>query len=237
MQGTQVWSLVQEDSRCHRATEPVHHSYWACSLEPMLHDKRGRLNEKPMHHKWKVTLCAATREKPTQQGPAQPCKQIQTKLTKHILASGILPWFSDYIISLEHSVPFSFSFLASGHFNIGNNYLISWRLMSREKPHLPCSFTCRCLCPLSGEWQTYTKYQKIGTGWCLHGYMMAMTICMKFTQIVTMIGLPWWTLARTPFSQFRGLSSIPDQATRSHKPQQRSKIPCAKIKTWCSQII
>ena len=132
---------------------------------------------------------------------------------------------------------FLFFFLASGHFNIGNNFLISWRLMSREKPHLPCSFTCRCLCPLSGELQTYTKYQKIGTGWCLHGYMMAMTICVKFTQIVTVTGLPWWTLARTPFSQFRGLSSIPGQESRSHKPQQRLKIPCAKIKTWCSQII
>ena len=30
MQGTQVWSLVQEDPTCCRAAKPVHCSYWAC---------------------------------------------------------------------------------------------------------------------------------------------------------------------------------------------------------------
>ena len=34
MQETWVWSLIQEDSTCLRATEPVHHNYWACALEP-----------------------------------------------------------------------------------------------------------------------------------------------------------------------------------------------------------
>ena len=34
MQGTRVWSLVQEDSTCHGAAEPVHHNYWAHALEP-----------------------------------------------------------------------------------------------------------------------------------------------------------------------------------------------------------
>ena len=29
MQGTQVQFLVWENSTCHRATKPVHHSYWA----------------------------------------------------------------------------------------------------------------------------------------------------------------------------------------------------------------
>ena len=27
--GTLVWSLVQEDSTCHGATQPMHHDYWA----------------------------------------------------------------------------------------------------------------------------------------------------------------------------------------------------------------
>ena len=53
-QKTWVWSLIQEDPTCHRATEPVRHNYWACALEPgsckdwslcalepALHDKRS----------------------------------------------------------------------------------------------------------------------------------------------------------------------------------------------------
>ena len=31
MQGTQVWSLVQEDSTYHGAIKPVCHRYWACA--------------------------------------------------------------------------------------------------------------------------------------------------------------------------------------------------------------
>ena len=50
MQGTWVWSLVQEDSVCHRATKPVSRHYRsACALEPMLCNKRIHLNEKPSH--------------------------------------------------------------------------------------------------------------------------------------------------------------------------------------------
>ena len=34
MQGMWVWSLVQEDSTCHRATKPMHQNFWTCTLEP-----------------------------------------------------------------------------------------------------------------------------------------------------------------------------------------------------------
>ena len=34
LQGIWVWNLVQEDSTCHRATMPMHHSYWASALKP-----------------------------------------------------------------------------------------------------------------------------------------------------------------------------------------------------------
>ena len=34
MQETQVWSLVQEDPTCCRATKPVGHNYWTCGLQP-----------------------------------------------------------------------------------------------------------------------------------------------------------------------------------------------------------
>ena len=69
MQGTRVWSLVREDPTCHGAAKPVHHNYWTCvlepvshnywahepqllklvRLEPVLHNKRSHLNEKPAH--------------------------------------------------------------------------------------------------------------------------------------------------------------------------------------------
>ena len=34
MQETWVQFLVREDPTCGRATEPMHHNYWACALEP-----------------------------------------------------------------------------------------------------------------------------------------------------------------------------------------------------------
>ena len=38
VQGTLVWSLLEEDSTCHEAAKPVHHSYWTCALEPKSHN-------------------------------------------------------------------------------------------------------------------------------------------------------------------------------------------------------
>ena len=38
MQGTQVWALVREDPTCRRATKPVCHNYWTCTLEPASHN-------------------------------------------------------------------------------------------------------------------------------------------------------------------------------------------------------
>ena len=47
VQGTQVWSLVQEDSTCHRTTKPVDHSYWdPHTLEPVVRNKRSHCNKK-----------------------------------------------------------------------------------------------------------------------------------------------------------------------------------------------
>ena len=84
MQGTRVRSLVQEDPTCRRATEPMHHNYWACALElmshnywarmlqllkpvrlePVLHNKRSHRNEKPAHHNEEQPSLATTRESP-----------------------------------------------------------------------------------------------------------------------------------------------------------------------------
>ena len=38
MQETRVWALVQEDPTCRRATKPLRHNYWACTLEPVSHN-------------------------------------------------------------------------------------------------------------------------------------------------------------------------------------------------------
>ena len=43
MQGTQVRALVREDPTCHRATKPVRHNYWACTLEPASHNYWARV--------------------------------------------------------------------------------------------------------------------------------------------------------------------------------------------------
>ena len=38
MQGTRVQVLVWEDPTCRRATKPVSHNYWACTLQPTSHN-------------------------------------------------------------------------------------------------------------------------------------------------------------------------------------------------------
>ena len=47
---TRVQSLVQKDPTCLGTTKPRCHNYWACALEPMLHNERSHDNEKPAHH-------------------------------------------------------------------------------------------------------------------------------------------------------------------------------------------
>ena len=83
MQGTQFRALVWEDPTCCGATKPVRHSYWACTLEPashnywacvpqllkparlepVLHNKISRLNEKPVHCKERVAPALSQLEK------------------------------------------------------------------------------------------------------------------------------------------------------------------------------
>ena len=47
MQETQVRSLVWEDPTCHRATKPMHHNYWACTLEPEDHNYWAHMPQLP----------------------------------------------------------------------------------------------------------------------------------------------------------------------------------------------
>ena len=73
-------SLIWEDPTCSRATKPMHHSYWACTLEPMIQEprcssywspgalepvfcnRRRHRNEKSMHHGSNAVLLTTARE-------------------------------------------------------------------------------------------------------------------------------------------------------------------------------
>ena len=78
LQGTRVWSLVQEDSTCLRTTKPRSCNYWAhvlqllkpSNLEPVLYNKRSHRNEKPACCNKNWHLLMTTRE--------NPCKAIKT---------------------------------------------------------------------------------------------------------------------------------------------------------------
>ena len=71
VQGTWVWSQVEEDSACFGATKPVCHNYWASALEPVLCNKRSHSNEKPSHrNKECLPLTAAGRG---------PCTAMKTQ--------------------------------------------------------------------------------------------------------------------------------------------------------------
>ena len=64
MQGTQVWSLVQEDPTCRGATKPVRHNYWSpCTLGPKCHNYWAHVLQllKPA-----CLACARQQEKPPQ---------------------------------------------------------------------------------------------------------------------------------------------------------------------------
>ena len=49
MQGTWVWSLIQENPTCFGAPGRICHSYGTWALEPVLSRKRSYCNEKPVH--------------------------------------------------------------------------------------------------------------------------------------------------------------------------------------------
>ena len=86
MQETRVSSLIREDPTCCGATQPVHHNYWACALEPrkcsywahllqlskprcpraLLHGERSHRSEKCWQCNQRVALTCSNKD------PAQP---------------------------------------------------------------------------------------------------------------------------------------------------------------------
>ena len=65
MQGTRVQALVWEDPTCRGATKPVHHNYWACTLEPMSYNHWSPCTQ---------SLCSTTREATTMRSPCTVTK-------------------------------------------------------------------------------------------------------------------------------------------------------------------
>ena len=85
MQGTQVWSLVWEDSLCHRATKPVHHNYWT-------------------HMPY--SLCSVTREATARRSPHTATREyLPLTLTREKLACSkedpVQPKTNKYVFSLK----------------------------------------------------------------------------------------------------------------------------------------
>ena len=75
LQGTQVRSLVQEDSTCHGATKPMCHNYWSpCALET------AAQQEKPQQEASEKPLLTATTERPgSNKDPLQPPQKRKWK--------------------------------------------------------------------------------------------------------------------------------------------------------------
>ena len=85
LQGSQVQSLLWEDTTCCRATESVHHNYWACEpqlLKPMNPGAHAQQREVTTMRilpaaTRKELLFAATRESPcSSEDPAQPTNKL-----------------------------------------------------------------------------------------------------------------------------------------------------------------
>ena len=63
--------------RFHRprgVTNPLHRDYWACTLEPVLRNRRRCCNEKPAHSNWRAAPahCNYRKTASSKKNPAQP---------------------------------------------------------------------------------------------------------------------------------------------------------------------
>ena len=115
MQGTQVWSLVQEDPTWHAIVKPMCHNYWACAVEPRSYN----YSEPMCLNDWSPTpwspcsttreatavnsLHTATREKPRQQRrPSTSKNEVNSVSGKDISGSHHLVLkFTDFRENME----------------------------------------------------------------------------------------------------------------------------------------
>ena len=82
MQETQVWSLIQEDFTCIKATKPAHYNYWACILEPGSQNYWAQELKLLKPERLEIVLRtkrSRCREKPTQQPKPSTAKKKKKK--------------------------------------------------------------------------------------------------------------------------------------------------------------
>ena len=56
MQGTWILPMVQEDLTCYKATKTASHSISACTLEPVLCNKKSHCNKMPICCNWRKPI-------------------------------------------------------------------------------------------------------------------------------------------------------------------------------------
>ena len=83
MQGTQVRSLVREDPTCHGATKPVHHNYWACTLEPVSHNYWACVPQLLSLHAATTEAHAPRAHAPQREATAMRSPRTTTKSSPH----------------------------------------------------------------------------------------------------------------------------------------------------------
>ena len=78
MQGTLVQFLIQEDPTCYGANKPVHHSFWACVLEPWIRNFWAHMLQLLKHTSLELVSQQA---EPLSEKPAAAAKEQPTLTT------------------------------------------------------------------------------------------------------------------------------------------------------------
>ena len=133
MQGTRARALVREDPTCSRATKPVCHNYWACTLEPASRNYRALMPQllKPVrlepvlcnkrsHHNEKPPL-TATRESPWAATKTKRSQKKKKNQGKNIPGRGNSLWKSPKMITS----------LAFSRQSKGARMVFEWRVRGR----------------------------------------------------------------------------------------------------------
>ena len=119
-QETRVWSLVQEDPACHRATKPMHHS-WACALESGSHSYWSL-------HPW---ACDLHREKLQQRDAgAQQCKECPqlTATIEECSNEDPAPKTNAFKKQKQWTGSFRFTSHSLGPVNLKTEFSLTWNL-------------------------------------------------------------------------------------------------------------
>ena len=151
MQEMPVWSLIQEDPMCHRATEPVHHNYWAYAGEPG--------NRNCWAHSrsyWSLKARARQQEKPPQwevhalQRRVAPLTTTEKSL--HSIEDPAQPNRNKYFFKLLQIWPIGSLLALVPFWNETNFFSLLCFLTPQNAPGSSCIFLASAL-----EWTTFLR--------------------------------------------------------------------------------